>query len=182
MNRLGIIVSSTRPGRVGPKVADWVATQAREHGWEAELIDLAEVGLPFLDEEDVPRNGNYERPHTHAWAATVASYDAIAVVTPQYNLSFPAPIKNAIDFLYAEWEGKPVALVGYGWTGATDATADLTRVLGNVQADVVGATGLVFPADLSPEGDVAAETAKAGELADLLAKLQEQRQAESVAS
>ena len=92
----------------------------------------------------MPRNGNYAKAHTKQWASQVFESDAIVVVTPQYNRSFPAPIKNAIDYLFAEWDAKPVALVGYGWTGATDATGDLAKVLGHVKADVVGATGLVF--------------------------------------
>ena len=77
----------------------------------------------------MPRNGNYAKAHTKDWASKVFESDAIVVVTPQYNRSFPAPIKNAIDYLFAEWDAKPVALVGYGWTGASDATADLTKVL-----------------------------------------------------
>ncbi len=102
----------------------------------------------------MPRNGNYAKPHTKDWASKVFESDAIVVVTPQYNRSFPAPIKNAIDYLFAEWDAKPIALVGYGWSGASDATADLTKVLEHVKADVVGATGLVFTQDVSPAGEL----------------------------
>ena len=79
MNKLSIIVSSTRPGRIGPKVADWVAGQARALGdWEVELLDLTD--LPFMDEEDMPRNGNYAKPHTQRWASQVFESDASVLV------------------------------------------------------------------------------------------------------
>lgn len=166
MKQLRIVVSSTRPGRIGPKVAEWVAAQAPADEWEFELLDL--TTLPFFDEEDMPRNGNYAKPHTKDWASKVFESDAIVVVTPQYNRSFPAPIKNAIDYLFAEWDAKPIALVGYGWTGASDATADLTKVLGHVKADVVGSTGLVFTQDLTPAGELEATEERRTELSALL--------------
>jgi NAD(P)H-dependent FMN reductase len=166
VNQLRIIVSSTRPGRIGPKVAEWVAAQAPADEWEVELLDLST--LPFFDEEDMPKNGNYAKPHTKDWASKVFESDAIVVVTPQYNRSFPAPVKNAIDYLFAEWDSKPIALVGYGWTGASDATADLTKVLSHVKADVVGSTGLVFTQDISPEGGLDVTAERSAELAGLL--------------
>ena len=166
MKQLRIVVSSTRPGRIGPKVAEWVAAQAPSSEWEVELLDLS--SLPFFDEEDMPRNGNYAKPHTKDWASRVFESDAIVVVTPQYNSSFPAPIKNAVDYLFAEWDAKPIALVGYGWTGASEATADLTKVLGHVRADVVGATGLVFPQDVSPAGELDVTDERRAELGALL--------------
>lgn len=154
MKKLGLIVSSTRPSRIGPKAAEWVKSVAANQGWEVELFDLAEIGLPFLDEADVPMQGNYTQPHTLEWAAKVTGVDAVAVVTPQYNKSFPATIKNAIDFLFAEWNDKPVALVGYGWTGATDATEGLAGVFGHVKANVVDQINLVFNTDLDPAGEM----------------------------
>ncbi|WP_245963632.1 NADPH-dependent FMN reductase [Terracoccus luteus] len=152
VKQLRVVVSSTRPGRIGPKVAQWVAERAPGAEWEVELVDL--TSLPFLDEDDMPRNGNYAKPHTKRWAREVFEADAVVVVTPQYNRSFPAPIKNAVDYLFAEWHAKPVALVGYGWTGASEATADLARVFGHVKAHVVGEVGLTFTKDLSPEGEM----------------------------
>lgn len=169
MKQLRIVVSSTRPGRIGPKVAEWVAAQAPADEWEVQLLDLS--SLPFFDEEDMPKNGNYAKPHTLEWASQVFESDAIVVVTPQYNRSFPAPIKNAIDYLFAEWDAKPIALVGYGWTGASDATADLAKVLGHVKADVVGATGLVFTKDVSPEGELDVTDERRAELTALLEAL-----------
>jgi NAD(P)H-dependent FMN reductase len=170
VNKLSIIVSSTRPGRIGPKVADWVAGQARALGdWEVELLDLTD--LPFMDEEDMPRSGNYAKAHTQRWASQVAESDAIVIVTPQYNRSFPAPIKNAVDYLFAEWDAKPIAIVGYGWSGGLEAAADLTKVLEHVKAQVVGATGLVFTQDVTPEGELTVSDERRGELAGLLESL-----------
>ncbi len=167
MNQLRIIVSSTRPNRIGPAVTRWVSDQADPGQWEVKVLDLAAIDLPFMDEEDMPRNGNYAKPHTQAWASEIFEADAVVVVTPQYNRSFPAPIKNAIDYLYAEWHAKPIAIVGYGWSGGVDARADLTRILAHVEADVVGDLGLTFPEQLSPEGAVA-EGAAESELRELL--------------
>ncbi|EWT03671.1 FMN reductase [Intrasporangium oryzae NRRL B-24470] len=175
MKQLRVIVSSTRPGRIGPKVAEWVAAQASAQAtadeWEVKLLDLSAIDLPFFNEEDMPRNGNYAFEHTKAWASEVFESDAIVIVTPQYNRSFPAPIKNAIDYLYAEWQRKPIALVGYGWTGASDATADLAKVLRHVDADVVGETGLVFPEDVSPTGELTVSDAKQAALGELFSAL-----------
>ena len=145
MKQLRIVVSSTRPGRIGPTVAEWVASQAPASEWEVELLDLS--SLPFFDEEDMPRNGNYAKSHTKDWASKVFESDAIVVVTPQYNRSFPAPIKNAIDYLFAEWDAKPIALVGYGWSGAT---------------------GLVFTQDVSPAGELDVTDERRAELGALL--------------
>jgi NAD(P)H-dependent FMN reductase len=169
VKQLRVVVSSTRPGRIGPVVAEWVAAQAPAAEWQVELVDLST--LPFFDEEDMPKNGNYAKPHTKAWAKQVFEADAVVIVTPQYNRSFPAPIKNAVDYLFAEWHAKPVGLVGYGWTGATDATADLTKVLGHVKADVVGSTGLVFTQDVSPTGELTVTDERRAELAELIATL-----------
>jgi NAD(P)H-dependent FMN reductase len=171
VNNLKIIVSSTRPGRIGPKVAEWVRAQIPAEQWESEVLDLAAIGLPFLDEEDMPMNGNYAKAHTQAWASKVFESDAIIVLTPQYNRSFPAPIKNAIDYLFAEWDGKPIAIVGYGWSGGVDAAADLTKVLTQVKAQVVGSTGLVFTQDLDTEGGLTVTDERQAELTELLAAL-----------
>ncbi|MFN8632350.1 MAG: NAD(P)H-dependent oxidoreductase [Chloroflexota bacterium] len=117
--RLGIIIASTRPGRVGLPVGEWVHHRAVEHGgFEAELLDLAEIALPFFDEPKHPRLGQYLHDHTKAWSATVAAQDAFVIVTPEYNHGFNAPLKNAIDYLWAEWQHKPVGFVAYGGVAA----------------------------------------------------------------
>lgn len=166
MKTLSVIVSSTRPNRIGPLVARWVA-DALGDDWEVRIQDLAAIGLPFLDEEAMPRAGAYAKPHTIAWAREIAASDAVVIVTPQYNRSFPAPIKNAIDTLYAEWNELPIVVLGYGWSGGQDATADLAKVLRHVSANVVGTAGLTFNADLSPAGELTVGEEKSAELAAL---------------
>ncbi|OZM76205.1 NADPH-dependent FMN reductase [Pseudonocardia sp. MH-G8] len=120
MAKLMTVITSTRPGRVGPKVAEWIDVAAREHGGfeEVELVDLAEVNLPMMDEPYHPRLRRYVHQHTKDWSATVGSADAFVFVTPEYNYGFTAPLKNAIDYLHGEWAYKPVGMVSYGGVAA----------------------------------------------------------------
>jgi NAD(P)H-dependent FMN reductase len=119
MAKLQIILASTRPGRVGLPVADWFAARAKAHGaFEVDFVDLAELGLPFMDEPNHPRLRRYEHQHTKDWSARVDAADAFVFVHPEYNHSFNAPLKNAIDFLHSEWEYKPVGFVSYGGIAA----------------------------------------------------------------
>jgi NAD(P)H-dependent FMN reductase len=113
--KLLVIVGSTRPGRVGRPVADWIVRQATEHGgFEVEVADLAEIDLPLLDEPVHPAKGQYTHQHTKDWSARVAAADAFVFVMPEYNHSYNAALKNAIDYLNREWAYKPVGLVSYG--------------------------------------------------------------------
>ncbi|MFD9905832.1 NADPH-dependent FMN reductase [Streptomyces sp. NPDC059063] len=117
MMRLIVLTASIRPGRVGPAVAEWFTERAREHGgFEVDPVDLADLGLPFHDEPEHPMTGRYVHDHSKAWSARVAAADAFVFVMPEYNYSFSAPLKNAIDFLYHEWAYKPVGFVSYGNT------------------------------------------------------------------
>ncbi|MEY9891832.1 NAD(P)H-dependent FMN reductase [Catenulispora sp. MAP5-51] len=119
MPRLLVITSTTRPGRVGTAVADWVLTLAREHGgFEVALADLAEIGLPFLDEPEHPSESAYLHEHTRRWSETVEAADAFLILAAEYNRGITAPLKNALDLLYAEWAGKPVGFVSYGMSSA----------------------------------------------------------------
>jgi NAD(P)H-dependent FMN reductase len=112
---LKIIIASTRPGRVGGYVGAWITSVAREHpGFTVEVLDLAEIALPLMDEPNHPRLANYTHEHTKAWSASIAGADAFVFVMPEYNYSYTAPLKNAIDYLFAEWQHKPVGLVSYG--------------------------------------------------------------------
>ncbi len=128
---LRIIIGSTRPGRVGPAVAEWIRQRAQEHGgFDVQLTDLAEVGLPMLDEPNHPRLQQYVHQHTKDWSALVAGSDAFIFVTPEYNYGFNAALKNAIDYLYNEWTNKAVGIVSYGGVAAgTRATQMLKQVL-----------------------------------------------------
>ena len=172
MNNLSIIVSSTRPQRVGGHVSDWVGEALRPE-WDVTVLDLAAIDLPFVDEPQPAGSGVYTRPHTLAWKAAIDASDAIVVVTPEYNGFFPAPLKNAVDYLRAEWVGKPMALVGYGCGGGQRATTSLTQLLENVKATVVGSTGLAFNTHLSMAGEITAGDDKVRELLILSDQLQD---------
>lgn len=136
--RIGIIIGSTRPGRVGDQVAIWVLERAaRRDDAVFELVDLADFALPHLDEALPPAMGQYANPHTLAWAEKVASFDGFVFVTPEYNHSTSGALKNAIDFVYGEWNNKAAGLVSYGSAGGVRAAEHLRLVLGEVQiADV----------------------------------------------
>src|ERR1700712_3326973 len=115
MLNLKIIIASTRPGRKGPAIAQWINEKSVTHnGFSVELLDLAAINLPFLDEAAHPRMKDYKHEHTKKWSASIDSADAFIMVTPEYNYSMPAPLKNALDFLFWEWAKKPVAFVSYG--------------------------------------------------------------------
>lgn len=136
--RIGIIIGSTRPGRVGEQVARWVLEQAEQRtDAEFELVDLVDFALPHLDEALPAAMGQYAQAHTKAWAEKVDSFDGYIFVTPEYNHSTSGALKNAIDFVYAEWNNKAAGLVSYGSAGGTRAAEHLRLILGELQvADV----------------------------------------------
>lgn len=128
---LMILIASTRPGRVGVPVAEWFRERAIQHGgFNVEVVDLAELNLPFLDEPHHPRLRQYEHQHTKQWSALVERSDAFVFVMPEYNYGFSAPLKNAIDYLHHEWAKKPVGFVSYGGVAAgTRAVQMLKQVV-----------------------------------------------------
>ncbi|MDX6243263.1 MAG: hypothetical protein QOE76_986 [Frankiales bacterium] len=128
---LKIIIASTRPGRVGASVGAWITSVARQHqGFTVEVLDLAEIALPLMDEPHHPRFAKYTQDHTKAWSASIAGADAFVFVMPEYNYSFTAPLKNAIDYLFAEWQHKPVGLVSYGGvSGGLRAAQQIKQVV-----------------------------------------------------
>nr|WP_239146790.1 NAD(P)H-dependent oxidoreductase [Streptomyces sp. SID10815] len=124
-----IIVASTRPGRIGPSVARWIEAEAVAHAGfaEVEVVDLAEVDLPFMNEPHHPRLGRYTHQHTRDWSAKVAEADAFVFVMPEYNYGYNAELKNAIDYLHNEWKYKPVGLVSYGGVSAGTRAAQMIK-------------------------------------------------------
>jgi NAD(P)H-dependent FMN reductase len=138
MTKIGIILGSTRPGRNGEAVARWVLELAKKRtDAEFELIDLKDFNLPHLDEAIPPSLGQYANDHTKAWAATIARFDGFVFVTPEYNHSTSGALKNAIDFLYAEWNNKAAGFVSYGALGGARAVEHLRLIMGELQvADV----------------------------------------------
>jgi NAD(P)H-dependent FMN reductase len=117
--QLQVIVGSTRPGRRGSAVGAWFHGLAVRHtGFRVELVELAEVGLPLLDEPHAAQHGEYVHEHTRRWSESVRSAQAYVFVVPEYNHSYNAATKNALDYLCQEWVGKPVAFVSYGGVAA----------------------------------------------------------------
>lgn len=128
--RIGIVVGSTRPGRKAADVADWVVACAElSSEIELEVLDPAVFALPLLDEPVAAAFGDYRHDHTRAWADAVDGCDGFVFVTPEYNHSIPAALKNAIDYLYAQWRHKPAGIVSYGIHGGVRAAEALRLVL-----------------------------------------------------
>jgi len=138
MLNVAIITGSTRPGRKSEAVARWVLDVAsKRNDASYEVVDIAAFGLPLLDEALPPMMHKYEKPHTRAWAAKIASFDAFVFVTPEYNHSTSGALKNAIDFLHREWNDKAAGFVGYGGLGGARAVEHLRLVMGELKvADV----------------------------------------------
>jgi len=137
--RIGIIIGSTRPGRVGDQVAKWVQEHAsRLSSAEYEIVDLAEIGLPLLDEAVPASAGRYEHDHTRAFAETIDGFDGFVFVTSEYNHAPSPALLNAISFIYREWNDKAAAIVSYGALSSGVRAADKLRsTLGELQiADV----------------------------------------------
>src|SRR2546421_11198424 len=135
---MGIIRGSTRPKRNGEQVARWVLEVAsRRHDADFELVDLRDYPLPHLDEPLPPSMGQYQNEHTRQWADKIGSFDGFVIVTPEYNHGTSGVLKNAIDFLYAEWNNKSVGFVSYGAVGGARAAEHLRLVAAELQmADV----------------------------------------------
>lgn len=138
MLKVGIIIGSTRPQRVGEGVGRWVHDVASRRGdADYELVDLRDFDLPLLDEPVPPSMGKYSKDHTKRWAAKIASFDAFVFVTPEYNHGICGALKNAIDFLFAEWNDKVAGFVGYGSAGGVRAVEQLRLVMAEVQVATV---------------------------------------------
>ena len=138
MTAIGIILGSTRPHRNGEQVAVWVQERAsRRTDATFDLVDLLDYPLPHLDEPMPAAYGGYVHAHTRVWSEKIAGYDGFVLVTPEYNHSTSAVLKNALDHLYVEWNNKSVGLVSYGGTGGVRAAEHLRLVCGAMQmADV----------------------------------------------
>ncbi|HEX7037051.1 MAG TPA: NAD(P)H-dependent oxidoreductase [Pseudomonadales bacterium] len=138
MLRIAIIIGSTRPERIGAAVGEWAYAIARQRtDAEFELLDLKDFDLPLLDEPLPPAMGQYAHPHTRRWASVVASFDAFVFVTAEYNHGIPGALKNALDFVYAEWNNKAAGFVSYGSAMGVRAVESLRLVMAELQvADV----------------------------------------------
>jgi len=149
MLKIGIIIGSTRPGRNGEAVARWVLEQARKRSdAQFELIDLKDFNLPILDEPVPASMHQYSKDHTKRWSEKVASFDGFVFVTPEYNHGTSAALKNALDYLYAEWNNKAAGFVSYGSAGGVRAVENLRLIMGELQvADVRASVALSLATD-----------------------------------
>lgn len=128
MYKLKVIVASTRPTRQGKKVADWfMESIAGQDFFEVELLDLKEIDLPMMNEPNHPKLQDYKHSHTRAWSKIIDEADAFVIVTCEYNYGFPAPLKNALDYLSLEWNYKPVGFVSYGGIGGGMRAVELLK-------------------------------------------------------
>jgi NAD(P)H-dependent FMN reductase len=140
MLRVAIILGSTRPGRKGEAVGKWAYEVARKRTDAAfEFVDVKDFDLPLLDEPMPPSMGQYTHDHTKRWSAKIASFDAYVFVTPEYNHGTSGALKNAIDFLYAEWVNKAAGFIGYGGTSGARAVENLQLIMGELQVATVRA-------------------------------------------
>lgn len=138
MVKLAVILGSTRPGRNGEAVAKWVYDIAsRRTDAQFELVDIKDYNLPLLDEAVPPSLGQYSQPHTKTWAAKIGSFDGFVFVTPEYNHGTSGALKNAIDYLYKEWNNKAAGFVSYGSAGGARAVENLRLVMAEVQVATV---------------------------------------------
>jgi NAD(P)H-dependent FMN reductase len=139
--RIGIILGSTRPGRRGDQIASWVLETARTHGGaDYELIDLTHHDLGNLNEAGNPNLQQYEHPHTRAWGQLIDGFDGYVFLVPEYNHSFPGALKNALDYVYREWNDKAAGIVSYGgWAAGVRAAEALRLVLAELQVATVRA-------------------------------------------
>lgn len=142
--RIAIIAGSTRPNRKAAAVAQWAHEIAARRGdAEYEIVDVAMFRLPLLDEPMPPLYGQYTHEHTKTWAAKIASFDGYVFVTPEYNHSTSGALKNAIDYLFAEWNNKAAGFIGYGGASGTRAIEHLRQIVAEVMiADVRVSVGL----------------------------------------
>jgi NAD(P)H-dependent FMN reductase len=138
MLKVAIIIGSVRPGRKGEGVGKWVFELAQKRSdAEYTLLDLKEMNLPFLDEPGAAASGNYTKEHTRAWSAKIAAFDAFVFVTPEYNHGVCPALKNALDFLYKEWNNKAAGFVGYGIVGGARSVEHLRLTCAELQMATV---------------------------------------------
>ena len=140
MLKIAVIIGSTRPGRAGEAVGKWVHEIASKRtDAEYELVDLLDFNLPLLDEPVPPSQGKYSKEHTQRWSEKVNSFDGYVFVTPEYNHSTSGALKNALDFVYKEWNNKAAGFVGYGSAGGTRAVEHLRLICAELQVATVRA-------------------------------------------
>ncbi|AMM19039.1 NADPH-dependent FMN reductase [Frondihabitans sp. PAMC 28766] len=151
MTKIAIIIGSTRPGRNGKAVADWAYARAAERtDAEFELVDLRDFPLPHYDEEGSPARSTFDSDQAVAWTSKVAEFDGYVFVTPEYNHSTTGVLKNALDYVYTEWNNKAAAFISYGGAGGARAVEHLRLVASELMmATVRGQVALSLLTDFT---------------------------------
>lgn len=143
--KVALIIASTRPVRIGPSVAEFVHKtflgSTADPKPEISILDIAKFNLPVFNElilpAMVPFKGQFEHEHSKAWSAAMAPFDGYVFVSPEYNYGIPGGVKNAIDYLYNEWVGKPMLIVTYGIFGGASSSEALKKTLAGMKLRVV---------------------------------------------
>lgn len=143
MKKIGIIIGSTRPRRRSPLIAEWFAKNLPQAELTYDIIDLADFDLPFLDESEMPQTGTYQHETTKRWSEKIATYAGFIFIVPQYNWGYPAVLKNALDYLYREWQGKPACLVTFGGHGGSQAQIALRLVMQGLKMPVLSVAPMI---------------------------------------
>jgi NAD(P)H-dependent FMN reductase len=174
MSKVLVVLGSARKGRLADTIAGYVKEEIAKHdGLETVVADLKELDLPFFDSELIPSNPEFAitNDNVKKWQSLVADADAVVLLTPEYNRGLSAIEKNAIDWLYHEWNSKKVAIVGYSW-GRDVAIVNLQAVLDNLKADIVEPiTHLKFAQDINPDGSFVNEEAARGQIAATISEI-----------
>jgi NAD(P)H-dependent FMN reductase len=137
--KIKLVIGSTRQNRNGKPIADWLVATAKDAGYDLDVLDLKEINLPKFEAGVSPMYMPVDTPEAKAWATQIADAEGLVFLTAEYNRSIPGSLKDAIDYLYAEWNEKPVSIVSYGWIdGGGSATNHLTDILNWVKTKIVG--------------------------------------------
>jgi NAD(P)H-dependent FMN reductase len=169
MSKILVVIGSARKGRVADTILGYVQEELAQHdNAEVTVADLAELKLPFFDNENYPLSPDYviTDPQVAAWSELVKASDSVVFLTPEYNHTLSAIQKNALDSLGADWDSKPATAVAYGWSGGSLAVATLREVLANVKADPKGSIAqLAFMKDINPDGSLLDEASVRAQIA-----------------
>jgi NAD(P)H-dependent FMN reductase len=170
-----VVTGSVRKGRVADSILELVKKEVEGRDVTLTIADVKELDLPFFDYEHAPASPDFNPTNEKvvAWTKLVEAADGVILLTPEYNHSLSSVQKNAIDWIYSQWQDKPVSVVGYGWSGASLAIDDLTKVLGNVKAkQLPTTTNLLFMKSINPDGSVIDEAGVADSIKQTVGELE----------
>lgn len=164
MKKVLIVIGSAREGRAADKVANFVKEELAALGADVSFADLGKLNMPFFNNAITPSSETYTISDESVllWSKMVKESDSVVLLTPEYNHGTSGILKNAVDWLYTEWLQKPVTIIGYGWSGAHFAIADLVETMNHLKAAVQENTGsLFFMKSIAVDGEPIVEEAKA---------------------